>query len=354
MNSQEYRNLQEAYLNVYQEIDENLIQSLDTLARDTAGRVGGKIGERRGRAKTGNLPVLGDIGATIGRGRGTESGKQIYDKAKETVGGLLKQSYEPITYEEVEYWVNSLLEEGYDLSEYTWEDMYEIYLEESSKRIDPKIPGGKDNVKYMDSRSDAGKMISGDSKVSGAGYMRRGGGVQTQTNPNMPPVNQGRMDRDTRTDLKYRKEYRKAKGGSSSISFLNKSQSNDVGGQVPSQGFGLQGIKLANSYEPDLFDVILEYLLDEGYADTNENALVIMANMSEEWRESIVEGYKPLPVGKMIRQTGTKAFKHGMKIGKNPLAPDDGDNTATQTGNMSAIAQLHDPEKAKAKSKYKG
>jgi hypothetical protein len=33
-------------------------------------------------------------------------------------------------WEEVENWVNSLLEEGYDLSEYTWEEMYEAYLEE--------------------------------------------------------------------------------------------------------------------------------------------------------------------------------------------------------------------------------
>ena len=41
--------------------------------------------------------------------------------------------------------------------------------------------------------------------------------------------------------------------------------------------------------EVDLYDVILEYLIIEGYADTNENALVIMANMSEDWRESIVE-----------------------------------------------------------------
>ena len=46
--------------------------------------------------------------------------------------------------------------------------------------------------------------------------------------------------------------------------------------------------KLNNSY--DLFDYIMEYLITEGYADTNENALVIMANMSEDWRESIVEG----------------------------------------------------------------
>jgi hypothetical protein len=39
----------------------------------------------------------------------------------------------------------------------------------------------------------------------------------------------------------------------------------------------------------DLFDAILEHLVAEGYADTNKAALAIMANMSEEWRESIVE-----------------------------------------------------------------
>jgi hypothetical protein len=42
--------------------------------------------------------------------------------------------------------------------------------------------------------------------------------------------------------------------------------------------------------ETDLFDYLLEYLVAEGYADTNEAALAIMANMSEEWRGSIVEG----------------------------------------------------------------
>lgn len=40
--------------------------------------------------------------------------------------------------------------------------------------------------------------------------------------------------------------------------------------------------------EVDVFDYILEYLVAEGYADTNEGALVIMANMSEEWRQSII------------------------------------------------------------------
>jgi len=39
----------------------------------------------------------------------------------------------------------------------------------------------------------------------------------------------------------------------------------------------------------DLFDYLLEYLVAEGYADTNKAALAIMANMSEDWKQSIVE-----------------------------------------------------------------
>jgi hypothetical protein len=39
----------------------------------------------------------------------------------------------------------------------------------------------------------------------------------------------------------------------------------------------------------DLYDVILEHLLSEGYAATEEAATVIMANMSEEWREEILK-----------------------------------------------------------------
>jgi len=43
----------------------------------------------------------------------------------------------------------------------------------------------------------------------------------------------------------------------------------------------------------DLYDLIFDYLLDEGYADTEESATVIMANMSEEWVDSIADAYVP-------------------------------------------------------------
>jgi len=41
----------------------------------------------------------------------------------------------------------------------------------------------------------------------------------------------------------------------------------------------------------DIFDLVKGHLLDEGYADSEEGAMVIMVNMSEEWRESILESH---------------------------------------------------------------
>jgi hypothetical protein len=38
----------------------------------------------------------------------------------------------------------------------------------------------------------------------------------------------------------------------------------------------------------DLFDLVKGHLLDEGYAESEDAAMVIMVNMSEEWRETII------------------------------------------------------------------
>jgi hypothetical protein len=73
-----------------------------------------------------------------------------------------------------------------------------------------------------------------------------------------------------------------------------KSAANKERGERKKKAFGNrlmrsdgQGIK--DSYEYDLYDIILSHLLDEGYADTEQAAQAIMVNMSEDWREDIVE-----------------------------------------------------------------
>ena len=84
--------------------------------------------------------------------------------------------------------------------------------------------------------------------------------------------------------------------------------------------------KALRSEEVDIYDIILSHLLDEGYAETPEAAEAIMVNMSEEWRDSIVEevlseGEKPFPHEKVkakqvsLRDKGGNALDRRMKMG---------------------------------------
>ena len=112
---------------------------------------------------------------------------------------------------------------------------------------------GQSEKEYQDGRSDAGKMISGDSKGSGANYSYKA--KNTGPNPaggSKKPQGQARMGAKDREYLKYRKANLKKE-------------------------------------EVSVYDIVLSHLLDEGYADTVESAEGIMVNMSEEWRDSIVE-----------------------------------------------------------------
>ena len=71
-----------------------------------------------------------------------------------------------------------------------------------------------------------------------------------------------------------------------------------------------QGIR--DSYEYDLYDIILSHLLDEGFASDEKSAEAIMGAMSEAWVESIVEG-NPLP--DMVNKVGNNVKKGLGQVG---------------------------------------
>lgn len=80
---------------------------------------------------------------------------------------------------------------------------------EEVEQVDELYKGkhGQSEKEYQDSRSDAGKMVSGDSKRSGSAYSSR---ATSSTGPNpaggsQKPKGQGRMTSGARTDLLYRK-----------------------------------------------------------------------------------------------------------------------------------------------------
>ena len=78
-----------------------------------------------------------------------------------------------------------------------------------------------------------------------------------------------------------------------------------------------------NTGYKEAYDIIFDYLISEGYADTEDSALAIMANMSEEWRDDIIEYSFPLKKSELatvekIRKRLDDDERPGSKKNSNP------------------------------------
>jgi hypothetical protein len=136
--------------------------------------------------------------------------------------------------EEIEAWVNQLIDEGYDLSEYTWDEMAEMYLDEAA-----------------------------------------GGGPRLTFMPKSRERNIGKHDdwKDKPLEWGERPEAaKKLKRRLNAVVSTQRRQDKETGVKE----------------NLDVYNFFLEYLLDEGFATDEESAQGIMVNMSEDWRQSIV------------------------------------------------------------------
>ena len=73
-------------------------------------------------------------------------------------------------------------------------------------------------------------------------------------------------------------------------------------------------------------EYIMEYLIDEGYADTSENALAIMENMSEEWRDDIIEKKYSFPL-KPSELATVQRIRDRLDADEKPQRPDSKKNS---------------------------
>ena len=96
--------------------------------------------------------------------------------------------------------------------------------------------------------------------------------------------------------------------------------------------------------EVTIQEAICQYLMSNGFANNAVSAEVLFSNMSEGWRNDVVneitEGFKPLPVNKMARQAG-KAY------GKEKAAASSG-NEAEANKQMQRGIAMKDPAGKKA------
>lgn len=305
--------------------------------------------------------------------------------------------------EDFENWVNSLVEEGYDLSEFTWEDMYEEYITEigvnfggqaavdkarsqqrAKQASDTKLAalrqqrfgsggapsasgGARTKSELIGSKKpqaspkptpqrrglgnispSEGTGIGGPSDVARrygrdtTSYQAGGGarsGRSVQATMQQGRVNLGRMDQGRPAPASARPTsgpsavnpksgvagFPAAKPSTTTPATkpvaggtMNKPSApvkTTVDGSatgkpstttpavapakkpsLASQAAELRAMQAASrqrqglSQSFDMFDLVKGYLIDEGYAETEEAALQIMANMSEEWKQSIMEG----------------------------------------------------------------
>ena len=195
-----------------------------------------------------------------------------------------------------EEWVTGLLDEGYDLSEYTWDELSEIYNEDykggpafGMKYSKPKPLSGEKG-----DRSGYGgdeKFTKPDDKIKNPGTtvppFKKGGYGRIMSN-----IPHGIGDHRDKIQSRISTIIGKDPGAPTSQKMAPKEKKKN-----------LEIIRKTKNEEYDLYDTILSHLMNEGYADTIESAEGIMVNMSEDWRESIMEGMKALPVGKMDAKT---------------------------------------------------
>ena len=285
--------------------------------------------------------------------------------------------------EDFENWVNSLVEEGYDLSEYTWEDMYEVYLDEgrgspgaAEQRLSQTAQnaarvnsggtlgagGGQAAMralqsKGVDPRSAYARVYSqGERNIQQAGrqpaqstgmygryappsMQQRTPAPTAPTRPAAPVRPPAAPTRPSAAPTRPSATASQKPDAPSTTSTafnlsrqgvdLSKPYSSTAtaparGPSLAQQAAELRAMQAASRQRQgltqsfDVFDVIKGHLLGEGYADTEEAALQIMANMSEEWRQSIVEGSAAIsanvPAGRTIKVTATGQEPAGEKF----------------------------------------
>ena len=96
----------------------------------------------------------------------------------------------------------------------------------------------------------------------------------------------------TFTPVKDRRKINaKAKKVVNAVDKIKDRQNATSSGSIASKGrtarFSIEPI--LSKEQTDLYNIILSHLLDEGYADTEQAAEAIMVNMSEDWRQDIME-----------------------------------------------------------------
>ena len=198
--------------------------------------------------------------------------------------------------EEVELWVNELLEEGYDLSEYTWEDMFDIY-EATRMRKELGKEGETATRKELAARSNAYQRSgSVDKTIAAAERRAERPYVKPVRDENESDYNK-RLQKSSDTMSKLAASRRgsvrdKPRAGLRGYAAKNSDKElHDARRSAMSAGtLTPREKKMLNKEAYETYEFVASYLLENNFASTVDDANVIINNMSEGWFAQIIEG----------------------------------------------------------------
>ena len=227
-----------------------------------------------------------------------------------------KELTEEQLWEGVEEWVNSLLEEGYDLSDYTWEEMYENYVTENwaavgkallgygARGLNVAKVGAKPVLRNLTTKAGKYGAIGGlgltadELLTRGAG--RELGAKSLEQTRKLGPAIRGEPT-DSAGTAKPSPSTGKvvsAAGGKGGSVTSGTKYAATLGGKKGNVTYDDAGKKTftSDSYQYDSYDLVLEYLLSQGHAGTLEEANYVMLEMDAEMIGDIVEVMTPPPI----------------------------------------------------------
>lgn len=325
MDAKDIRNLQEAYLEVYSDLDE--ANKSETHKNLTPRQ---RVGRRQGRDFDNVLhpadydsqgePVRQKIHSqkrgVKTRGSGVRESVDTYDYHQ-----LLKFLYFEgfaDSYEEAEGLLEEITDEEFDEIVEAFKDLTPEKTQRVIKRAEEltgKIQHHHDQAKkHADefTRRKEGKGLVAKAKQFAVGNVGPARRAQQHVAQGRKYIQQRKNAQDALSRTQASRD--------ASLTFKRnqvRQQLKDLGAN-PDAGPDRNNIRRFRREDFDIYDIILDHLLDEGFADSIESAEAIMVNMSEEWRDYILEEVLDEADIMSVHRKPSKTDKGGMVYMKNP------------------------------------
>jgi hypothetical protein len=219
------------------------------------------------------------------------------------VAGTLTRAERQRLGESFELWVSDLVNEGYDLSDYTWDDMYEIYEETELERKKAEEKRKEERRARIAELSAQGRVMTSTKRTSAKTRERAAQRRQEALERAAQRVLNDTIGKSGRVSEKPMgseapKPKQAAPEATRRLATGLKRDTLGVAADKALKSISRREVEVAKKAQEVLkqmrneefneYDLVIEHLVDEGYVENYELAEEMIEHMSDEWIETII------------------------------------------------------------------